>query len=489
MTVSCPCVRRLVIRRYSLVALSLLVLLLSLDTFHSFHPPVETDTLRHLVILYTNDVHGHLEKTKGGGGAVGIMARWNREIGKDGDRFLILDGGDMWTGPVLSTYFQGESTIEVMNAMGYDAAAIGNHDFDFGLAALRQRAQHAHFPFLAANVRDKDGTLPDFLRPFIVVKVNQVSVGILGLTTGELLMDTNPVAVENLRLISYESALRDAAAQARAAGAELLILISHLCKSEAYHLASVAAEEGIAVLGGGHCHEVVNDVVDGVLLVQSGSFWDGYLRIDLYFDKTTEKVVDLRSVYVRNLPGRSDSRIEALLARWRAALPAELGEAIGYLRQPIGRESEAMAGLLAQAWMSAYPQAQIVLANPRYLAQPIPAGYLTPALWFDILPTNNTLLDVSLTGEQIVALLENHHPLYGGLVERNGQYVLANGASLEPDARYHVLLPQALYGHYDIRQFSPATVTDTGVDWRQAVIDWLVAHPTSPKQPLDEILP
>lgn len=54
MTVSCPCVRRLVIRRYSLVALSLLVLLLSLDTFHSFHPPVETDTLRHLVILYTN---------------------------------------------------------------------------------------------------------------------------------------------------------------------------------------------------------------------------------------------------------------------------------------------------------------------------------------------------------------------------------------------------------------------------------------------------
>ncbi len=477
------------LRRFFLVALSLLVLLLLLGAFESFRRPVETETVRHLVILYTNDVHGHLEKTKGGAGAAGIMARWDREMAGGSGRFLILDGGDMWTGPVLSTYFQGESTVEAMNTMGYDAAALGNHDFDFGLGALRQRARQAHFPFLAANVRDGDGNWPDFLRPFTVVEVNRVSVGILGLTTGELLTDTNPTAVEGLRLIPYELALRDAAAQARAAGAELLILIGHLCKSEAYRLAPLAAQEGIAVLGGGHCHEVVNDVVDGVLLVQSGSFWDGYLRIDLYFDKSTKQVADLRSVYVRNLPGRSDPRLEHLVARWRAALPPALNKAIGYLRRPVGRESAAMASLLTQAWLSAYPQAQIALANPRYIARPIPAGYLTPALWFDILPTNNSLLAVSLSGEQILALLEKHRPLYGGLVERNGQYLLENGAPLEPDVRYLVLLPQALYVHYDVRQFAPAMTSDTGIDWRQAVIDWLAAHPTSPTQPLDEILP
>jgi len=466
---------------------SLLLLLLMLGTFHSSPRLVESESLRHIVILYTNDIHGHLEASESNSGSEGISARWQQEGYDGGKHFLVLDGGDMWTGPVLSTYFQGQSTIDIMNALGYDAVAIGNHDFDFGLEAVQQRAREARFPFLAANLRDRHGNPLDFLPAFTVRNVNDVRIGILGLTTGELLTDTNPIAVENLRLIPYEQALRDSASQARAAGADLLILISHLCKSEAYHLAPLAAEQGIVMIGGGHCHEIVNALENGVLLVQSGAFWDGYTRVDIYFDILTKQVVDIQAVYRRNFPGRDNVPMQALLHTWQAAMPPELTKTIGYLRQPAGRESHVMVSLLTQAWRSAYPQADIVLVSPRYIAQPLPAGYLTPAIWFDVLPTTNTLFATLLTGEQIIAVLEQYLPLYGGLVQKEGRYFLNTGALLDMEARYRVLLPHALYVRYDLQALAPAT--DTGIDWRQAVIDWLADHPTSPEHPLEEILP
>lgn len=255
------------LRKYLLAVAGLLVLLVALGTFQAFHRPVETENVRHIVVLYTNDLHGHLEPGGNNGGITGLVHRWRKEGLAGDDRFLLLDGGDMWTGPLLSTYFQGESTLEIMNAVGYDAVALGNHDLDFGLDALRQRAQQAHFPILAANVRDRAGNPLNFLQPFTVISVNRVRVGVIGLTTSELLTDTQIEAAENLRLIPYETALQEAAAQARAAGADLLILIGHLCQAEAYRLAPLAAEQGIVLLGGGHCHEILNAAHGNIQLV------------------------------------------------------------------------------------------------------------------------------------------------------------------------------------------------------------------------------
>ncbi len=474
-------------RKFLSITAGLFFLWIALRIFQILPRPIETETVRHIVILYTNDVHGHLEPTSNSGGLVGMAYRWRKESLGGEDRFLLLDGGDMWTGPVLST-FQGESTVDVMNAIGYRAAALGNHDLDFGLETLRQRARQAHFPLLAANVRDKNGNPLDFLSPFTIIQVNHVRVGILGLTTSELLSDTQAEAAENLRLISYEEALWEAAAQARSAGADLLVLIGHLCQAEAYRLAPLAAEQGIAVLGGGHCHEIVNDTVNGTLLVQSGAFADGYIRVDVYFDLAAKRVVEMNATYRRNLPGKSDESTRSRIARWRAALPAELDQPIGYLRQPVGRESKEMARLLTLAWQSACSTAEIILATSRYIAQPVPAGPLTPATWLDILPTNNALLETFLTGKQIIQLIESQRPLYGGLLEKDGQYWLEDGTPLQAETRYRVVFPESVYIRYDLRELADLTITKCAQDWRQAIVDWLKSHPTSPEQPLDALL-
>ena len=87
--------------------------------------------------MYTNDEHGLMEATESSGGAAGLMGLWREQEGySENGPYLILSGGDMWTGPAISTWFKGESMVNVMNGMQYDAAAIGNHEFDFKIEGL-----------------------------------------------------------------------------------------------------------------------------------------------------------------------------------------------------------------------------------------------------------------------------------------------------------------------------------------------------------------
>ena len=155
------------------------------------HPPTATTAAspspRRLTVLYTNDEHGWMEGASQGQGAANLLGLWREKEGYTPDGpFLILSGGDNWTGPAISTWFQGQSMVEVMNAMGYAASAVGNHEFDFGLDVLKTRISEAHFPYVSANLRyQRDNSTPSDLgiQPYVVIDVNSLRVGITGLTT------------------------------------------------------------------------------------------------------------------------------------------------------------------------------------------------------------------------------------------------------------------------------------------------------------------
>ncbi len=113
--------------------------------------PVKEESSKNIIILYTNDEHGWIEGSEGYGTAAELMGIWRETEGysEEKSNYLILSGGDMWTGPAISTWFQGKSTVEAMNAMHYSAAAIGNHEFDFKIEGLKQRMEESNFPFLS----------------------------------------------------------------------------------------------------------------------------------------------------------------------------------------------------------------------------------------------------------------------------------------------------------------------------------------------------
>jgi 2',3'-cyclic-nucleotide 2'-phosphodiesterase (5'-nucleotidase family) len=452
----------------------------------------ETETLRHLVILYTNDEHGWMDPYQNTGGSAGMAYKWRQQEGWTEDAaFLILSGGDMWTGHALSTVLDGESMTDVMNAMGYDAAAVGNHDFDFGLEALRARAEQAEFPFLSANIRERQtGAIPDFAIPYFVTEVNGVMVGIIGLTTTETPVDTQPSHVANFEFLPYADVLPDIAASARGEGAELLLIIGHVCGGETRALAPIAAKLDIHFIGGGHCHQEINEVVDGVRLVESGFFNRGYTRIDLLYDTENNSMVEMETEFVPNNAGREDAKIAAIIERWRERTDDEIWETIGYADPGIGRKSPEMAALLLNPWLEAWQDADAALASPRYVQQDLFQGEITPGVIIGILSTTNELVEVNITGAQLVETIEMYRPLIAGIVEGEDGYRLADGEAIDLRATYRILVPETLYSggdYYEFFKFDQKP-TYTGIDWRQPPIDWIRSINSTEREPINEFL-
>lgn len=453
----------------------------------------QTDSIRHLIILYTNDEHGWMDSFEGAGGAAGMMDLWKRREGYDPNdpRFLVLSGGDMWTGPALSTGLKGESMTDVMGAMGYRAAAIGNHDFDFGVENIHARGEQAAFPFLSANIREAaTGAVPGFARPYAMLEVNGVKVGVIGMTTPEARIDTLPESVAGLEFIPPKGALREVAPQARDEGGQLLLIISHLCSAETHDLAGTAAEFDIPLIGGGHCHEEHNEVEDGVHLIESGYFLRGYVRVDLAFDTSTNEVISLQSEIVHNdRPGR-DGAIAARVEGWRASLDPALSEPIGYAAEVIDRKSPQMAALTVGSWLRAFPEADVALASPRYMQQNIYPGPVTEGTVLSVLASDNRLLKVRLTGAQLIEVIESRHPLMAGVAPSEDGYRMADGSLVDPQATYLALIPHMLYpggNYYVFYRYDPNPV-DTGVSWRAPVVNWLLSIASDEAHPLNDYL-
>jgi len=454
--------------------------------------PRQTETLRQLTILHTNDEHGWMDSYRGSGGADGLLRRWERSEGYRADgAFLIISSGDMWTGPAISTVLEGESMVDVMNALGYRAATLGNHDFDFGQDAIRMRRQEAHFPFLGANIRVRNtGDLPDYVDPYTLIDVNAIRVGVLGVTTVETPVDTRPTNVADLEFRPYAEALEKYVPEMRAAGADLIVVAGHICGAESEALADTAAALGVAVIAGGHCHDQINDVLDGVRLIESGSFLQGYTRLDVWVDTAQDRVVEMRAEYKPNRGGPGDPAMAARIVGWAQRLPAGMLQPIGYVRENIDRASPAMVRLLVQAWLEADAASDVALASVRYVQQDLLPGEVSEATIIGMLSTSNTLVRIELTGEQLVQVLEQRRPLAAGIVETAEGYRMADGTPLDPAVTYTVLLPDTLYlggNYYGVAAFDPSPAP-TGIDWRSPTLELLRSLGSNRQNPLDVML-
>ncbi|MCK4447389.1 MAG: metallophosphatase, partial [Candidatus Marinimicrobia bacterium] len=279
----------------------------------------DKETIRRIVILYTNDEHGWLEESETTDGAAKLMGIWrNVEKYTEDSLFLILSGGDMWTGPAISTWFKGQSMAEVMNAMNYRAAAIGNHEFDFKIEGLKERIVQSNFPFLSANIREKEtGEIADIAIPYIIKEINGVKVGIIGLTTVSTCYSAFPDYVKNFNFIPYDEALEEIVPQVKENGAELLIVIGHICSYDMEKLAPTAAKLGITLIGGGHCHELINEKINGVSIIEAGSYMRNYAKVEILFDSIADTVVSIKQELHKNQGGTPDPEIQSIVTYWQ----------------------------------------------------------------------------------------------------------------------------------------------------------------------------
>ena len=453
-------------------------------------PQTQVPEVLTLTVIYTNDEHGWMEGEEDGQGAAEIAGLWAAEYA-DSDIVLILSGGDNWTGPAISTWFKGEGMVEAMNRMGYIASVVGNHEFDFGVDILQTRINQAEFLFLGANIRYKsDGSVPKDLgiQPYAIVDVAGLNIGLIGISNVDTPSITAPDSVVDF--LDYAETLREYVPEVRSEGADLIIVPSHLCTWELAPLARDVKDLGITLFGGGHCHEEYADVIEGSVILSGGSNYRSYAFATFEVDITNAGILDADYGVVDNTGGVPHPQVAEIVDHWRAKTDDELNIVIGYSEDEIPQRSEEMAALITESWLLAYP-AEVALTNWGGMRDRIPAGEITLSSIISVMPFDNYLVDVELTGEQLLRVLAfgNGIPPVGGIHLGVGQWVFdTTGEPIDPNASYSLLVTDYLYAggsDYTMLAEYDSDPYYTAISWRQPVIDWITDQESTAENPLD----
>jgi len=468
--------------------LAILIFVLQVFPACNSKKTVSLTVSRDFVLFYTNDEHGWMEPTDDTDGAAGLENLWKTKEGYDGSpSFLILSGGDMWTGPAISTWFQGKSMVEVMNGMEYDAAALGNHEFDFTVEQLYKRVEEMNFPLLSANIRETStGDIPSFVQPYTIIDAGDVQVGILGLSSLSTPYSTFPAYVKDYSFIPYEDAIEEFVPELISKGADVLIITGHICENEMEGLVPLAKTYGISIIGGGHCHQKVARVVDGVVLMEAGSKMMAYTRVNFTYNEKNRKFILNDLEIIPNSGGQPDESIDSIVSYWQAQTSLALSEEIGYCSEPIYKSSVAMGNMVTDSWFFTFPDADISLTNAGGIRQDLFQGSITLSSIVGLLPFNNTILELDLTGNELLDCMGNL--LVGGMTTVNG-YFLSNGDPIQSESHYKVLTTDYLYSvpNTNFDKYDPNPTT-TSVHYRDPLIDWIKSLHTSPANPLNNYL-
>ena len=253
-----------------------------------------------ITILHTNDTHSRLDpfpndgRKWGGLGGIARRAALVEKLRKQQDNILLLDSGDIFQGTPYFNFFGGEPELKAMSAMGYDAATLGNHDFDNGLAGLERMLPFANFPYLIANYDFSKTSLKNSFKPYKIFNKAGIKIGVFGLgiafeglvlpkAYGETIWnDPLPIAKEMVHELKVNQ------------GCHYIICLSHLGLTYPNDKVSdrklAQSTPGLDLILGGHTHtfmenaeRVVHPNGQETLINQVGwaGIWLG--RIDLEF--------------------------------------------------------------------------------------------------------------------------------------------------------------------------------------------------------------
>ena len=283
----------------------------------------------HVFVVGTTDLHGSYDnhpasKNAPAYGGLPLIAGYLEILRANHGRVIVVDSGDLFQGTLESNFFEGEPVVKGYNALGYDAAAVGNHEFDYGpagpdsvarlpgqdpLGALKKNAKEAKFPFLSANLTEKaTGKTPSWAKRYTIIDANGVKVGIIGLSTPETPAVTNSANVTTLAFGDPVAATVSAAKELRAAGAEAIVVIAHMggrCRNielnpedssscekdqEAMRFLQALPKGTIDAYFAGHTHSQMRHYVNGVPALQPSPNGREIAILDMTIDPSQHKV-------------------------------------------------------------------------------------------------------------------------------------------------------------------------------------------------------
>ena len=429
-----------------------------------------------LVLLHTNDMHGQVLPRNGSGG-MGQLATIIRRENPD----LLLDGGDMFTGTMVSDEFFGKPVIDVMNKLGYAAAALGNHEFDYGLPELRNRLKEARFPVLSANV-----TGIDEVKPFTVVTVKGVRIGIIGLTVENLAQVTHPKNLKPIVVRDLVEAVRETLPRVQALS-DFQIAVAHISVEEQLKVAKAFPE--IRLIVAGHPHASRTTQIGQTLIVETGSSVQNVGKVTIRLSGKTPESITSELIPLRNLPANPE--IQTVIAPYEKTIAARSAERLGESRADLRKsdtEESALNNMVADA-LRETAGVQIGLQNVGGIRAILARGPITRGAIFDVIPFQNTLVTMNLTGLQLKQLLNRRVLAVSGVrvswdsTRPRGSQLLSvtlpGGQPIQDAAEYSVASNDFMAAGGDgLLELTQGTSTrDTGILLRDAIASYLRKHP------------
>lgn len=410
--------------------------------FEGDAPDLEGKAVR-LTFLHTSDLHSRLyeyafdpsftDETLGlsddagpYGGLAEIAYILKRERAKAG-RVLHLDSGDSFQGAIVFNEYRGEAEIRALTAAGLDGAVIANHEFDAGAENLADRIMgYAGFPMLAANYDFQDADLPwateleDLVYPSYLYELDGLRVGVIGLANLSSLNSLDEQLNSlGIRVVDIGEAIPREAANLRAAGADIVVAVSHMGLDDDKEIARDYPE--IDLILGGHHHValdpplVVENEATGkqVVVCHSGAFAKFVGRLDVVVQDGAILSHSYQLFPIdRTVP--KDPEVQQILDEYEEELSYNynLGQILGYAEMQLNRYGssggDSMLGNFTAEAMRAFPgvETEIALTNTLGIRADMPAGNITIDTLYNAMPFDNTITTMFLSGREVQELLD-----------------------------------------------------------------------------------
>ncbi len=400
---------------------------------------------RDLTILYSNDLHAHLEphkvpwvsETRLVGGFANIATLVKRE--KAANPYTVyFDAGDYFTGPYISSLTKGEAIIDAMNYLGLDAACVGNHEFDHGWQNAREQFKKAKFPILNGNIFEKGTDKLHWNNPYIIKKVNGIRIGVIGMhgkfafydTTSDEMIQGVDARDEEVYIRRYITELKDKA--------DIIVLLIHegipgrqsttgakdVARNLQRDIELAKNVPGIDIIVTGHAHQGTPQplVSNGTIIVSTDAYTIELGKLEITYDKKTDKVTSFKNTlnYLYDDEVPDDEQMLKVIGKWKDKLKQITDEVVttspAALTRSYGEESN-MGDMVADAMLNAHPEYDFAVTNSGGLRQDIDAGVVRVGDLISAFPFPNTIVQLQMKGADMRAIFEHGAGLTNGILQ------------------------------------------------------------------------
>ncbi|MCX6063722.1 MAG: 5'-nucleotidase C-terminal domain-containing protein, partial [Caldiserica bacterium] len=467
-----------------------------------------------VVILHTNDFHGNLvpvidankNSVAGAAREATIINGVRSAFGKD--HVLLVDAGDAIQGATVANLFQGKSVTDAYNAMGYDVATLGNHEWDYGQQVLKDRIADAKFVYVNSNLAGANLGW----KSNVIKNVAGINIGLFGLMTSDYPIIVTPSSQTNVSVQDPIASAKTQVADLKAQGAQYVVALSH-CGYEnggaPLDPAIAAGALGINLIIGGHSHTVLNTaaMVGKTMITQTGTAgaYVGKEVIDFttYQGKVTGQTVSYELVpTVTSVP--EDPAVKAIVDGYNNQLTAKLSVVIGKALVALDgeranvRTKETNLGNYVADWMRISTGADIAFMGGGSIRVSVPAGDVTVGNIYAVLPYDNFLEVLEIKGSTLKAALENSVSAYpaqlGAFAQISGfsftfdpskpkgsrvVSITRNGKPVDMDATYKLAVQDYnAIGGDGYSMLIGAKIVYKSSDWnRDGMVTYIMAHP------------